>query len=109
MSDQVKRDTAQAAARLRRDIDRFQAEWPERPISAYPPLSFTWEALERQLAALAETPAKQALVTDLVSGTRKQAWAKPSEMVLREILVSAIVVADSGFCPSEEEASDPMT
>ncbi|MDO1560098.1 hypothetical protein Q0812_11735 [Brevundimonas sp. 2R-24] len=109
MSEQVKRSTIQAAARLRRDVGRFEDRWPVISASAFPPLSFTWEQLERQLSSLATTPVKQRMASDLVSGTRKQAWAKPSEMVLQEILLIAAILADDGFNPSQEEDSDPMT
>ena len=85
MSEQAKRSAILAAVRLRRDVDRFEDRWPAISASAFPSLSFTWEQLERQLANLATTPGKRAMASDLVSGTRKQAWAKPSEMVLQEI------------------------
>lgn len=109
MSDLVRRTSVKAAERLKRDIDRFQSRWPSEPTSAHPPLTLTWEQLERQLSALVESSTKRELVSALVSGTRKQAWAKPPEMVLREILLIATTLADDAFCPSEEEASDPMT
>ena len=109
MSEQAKRSAISAAARLRRDVDRFEDRWPAISASAFPSLSFTWEQLERQLANLATTPGKRAMASDLVSGTRKQAWAKPQEMVLQEILLIAAILADDGFSPSQEEASDPMS
>ena len=109
MSEQAKRNAIQAVARLRRDVDRFEDRWPAISASAFPSLSFSWEQLDRQLAGLATTPVKRAMVSDLVSGTRKQAWAKPPEMVLQEILLIAAILADDGFRPSQEEASDPMT
>jgi hypothetical protein len=68
-----------------------------------PALSFTWEALERQLTELAITPAQKDLVATLVSATRKQAAFKPSEMVLREVLCIASVLMDETFHPGCEE------
>ncbi len=60
-------------------------------------LSFTWDALERQLVDLAVTPMQQGLAPTLVSGTRKQAMFKPPERVLREILCIASVLMDETF------------
>jgi hypothetical protein len=62
-------------------------------------LTFTWEALERQLTDLAMTPTQRGLVKTLVSGTRKQAAFKPMEQVLREVLCIASVLMDETFHP----------
>lgn len=97
------------ALRTRQDIDQFVAKWPELPRSAYPLVSFSWEQLERQLADLAETPVKRELAVLLVSGTRKQAWAKPPEMVLRELLAIAATLSDESFHPSVGGETDTMT
>jgi hypothetical protein len=65
--------------------------------------TFTWEALERQLADLAMSQAQKALVHSLVSATRKQAAFKPAELVLREIFCIASVLMDETFHPETEE------
>jgi len=44
----------------------------------------------------------------LVSGTRKLAPFKPSEMVLREILCMTWVLLDENFKPDPEQASAEM-
>lgn len=62
-------------------------------------LRWTWEALERQLESLADSPSKKRMVPPLVSATRKQAWCKPDEMVLREILLLAGLLQDGSFQP----------
>ena len=71
---------------------------------------FTWEQLERQLKDLTDTPEKARLVGPLVSGLRKQAPWKPSEMVLREVLCLAWTLMDEAFKPGlfpGEEADMP--
>ena len=60
---------------------------------------FTWAQLERQLADLAESPAKAAMARDLVSALRKMSQFKPPEMVLREILCMSWALLDEGFQP----------
>jgi len=60
---------------------------------------FTWEALERQLIALAVTPTQRALVPTLVSATRKQSQVLSAEQVLRELLCIASVMMDETFHP----------
>ena len=62
-------------------------------------LTFTWEALERQLSELAVTPTQRGLVQTLISATRKQAGFKPAELVLREVLCIASVLMDETFHP----------
>ncbi len=79
-----------------------------KPEAAPPPhqastLTFTWEALERQLADLAVTSQQRALVKTLVSGTRKQAAFKPPELILREVLCIASVLMDETFRPDSKE------
>jgi hypothetical protein len=87
---------------IRQETDRFVSRFPE-PDRKTPALSITWESLERQLESLAGTPQRKTLVEPLLSATRKQAWCKPPEMVLREILVIAGVLQDENFQPGEAE------
>jgi hypothetical protein len=97
------------ALRLRREIDEFEARWPEpeaRGEEALP--SFSWAQLERQLVDLAATPAQAAMAKHLVSGTQKLAPFKPTEMVLREILCMTWVLLDENF-KSEAEAGSALT
>ncbi|MCC7266358.1 MAG: helix-turn-helix transcriptional regulator [Caulobacteraceae bacterium] len=75
--------------------------------SSHSPVVFSWEQLERQLTALAATPAQAAMCRDLVSGVRKQAPGKPSEMILREVLCLAGVIMDETFRP--EFGEDAMS
>jgi hypothetical protein len=93
-----------------REAESFLQQFPH-PEQATPALSVTWEALERQLASLAGCPRKKALVGPLLSATRKQAWCKPPEMVLREVLVIAGVLQDESFSPGPDETggASPMT
>ena len=98
---------------IREETHEFLARFPQAE-QATPAVSMTWEALERQLTSLAGCPGKKALVAPLLSATRKQAWCKPSEMVLREILVIASVLQDESFepdlPPDEPHGGDfPMT
>ena len=99
---------------IRRESERFLERFP-KPLQATPALSVNWETLERQLVSLAGCPAKKALVEPLLSATRKQAWCKPPEMVLREILVIAGVLQDESFTPGQDPDFDatggasPMT
>ena len=71
---------------------------------------FTWDQLERQLEDLTDSPAKARIVRPLVSGLRKQAHFKPSELVLRELLCLAWTLMDETFQPGlfpGEEAEMP--
>jgi hypothetical protein len=65
-------------------------------------LTFTWDALERQLADLAVTPTQRGLAPTLVSATRKLAGFKPPELVLREVLCIAAVLMDETFYPETD-------
>ena len=96
------------ALRLKREIDAFEARWPnsERREEVIP--SFSWEQLERQLVDLAATPAQASMARHLVSATRKLAPFKPAEMVLREILCMTWVLLDENF-KSEAEAGSALT
>ena len=85
---------------LHGEVARFRRAWPEPDEPQRPMPSFSWEALERQLADLAATPEKAEAARTLVSATRKQAKFKPAEMVLREVLEAAFVVMDEDFMPS---------
>ena len=91
------------ALRLRREIDDFEARWPTAATREEALPGFTWTQLERQLVDLAATPAQAAMAKHLVSGTRKLAAFKPSEMVLREILCMTWVLLDENF-KTEPEA-----
>ena len=98
---------------IRGETDEFLSRFPE-PRQTTPAVAVSWEVLERQLTSLAGCPAKQALVQPLLSATRKQAWCKPPEMVIREILVIAGVLQDESFEPGlQDEARHggdyPMT
>lgn len=92
---------------LRREAVRFERQWPPMEASAYPPISFTWEQLERQLCALTVAPSQVSMCRELVSGVRKQAPWKPPEMVLREILCLAGVLMDESFRPEPGSESGP--
>jgi hypothetical protein len=85
------------ALRLRREIDDFEARWPIEATREEALPGFTWTQLERQLVDLAATPAQASMAKHLVSGTRKLAAFKPSEMVLREILCMTWVLLDENF------------
>ena len=81
------------AKELRSDLARFQDRWS--PLQdAEPCLSFSWEALERQLVELAPTDLQAELVHRLVARTKIYAELKPAEMVLREVLSIAALVLD---------------
>ena len=96
------------ALRLRREIEAFEARWPnaERRDEMIP--VFTWDQLERQLVDLSATPAQASMARHLVSATRKLAPFKPPEMVLREILCMTWVLLDENFKP-EPDIDSPET
>lgn len=96
------------ALRLKREIDAFEARWPnsERREELIP--SFSWEQLERQLVDLAATPTQASMAKHLVSATRKLAPFKPSEMVLREILCMTWVLLDENF-KADTDPGSPET
>ena len=96
------------ALRLRREIDDFEARWPTDPAKEETLPAFTWSQLERQLIDLAATPAQAKMAEHLVSGTRKLAAFKPSEMVLREILCMTWVLLDENFKSEAEAGSAEM-
>ncbi|WP_233247697.1 hypothetical protein [Caulobacter endophyticus] len=76
-------------------MNAFEQAWPPLPPEpALPP--FGWSQLQRQLTDLAP-PDLSPLVADLVSAIRKEAAAKPAEMVLREVLTITATVLDEGF------------
>lgn len=97
------------AAKLSREVTSFQSRWPEPTGEQQMVPQVSWMQLERQLADLADTPVKQAMARDLVSGTRKMARFKPPEMVLREILCLAWALLDESFQPQDEGGSAEMT
>jgi len=96
------------ALRLRREIDEFQAKWPDQAQREESIPTFSWEQLERQLVDLAATPTQASMARHLVSATRKLAPFKPSEMVLREILCMTWVLLDENFRPEAEAGSDEI-
>ena len=85
------------ALRLRREIDDFEARWPDMEARQETLPSFSWTQLERQLVDLAATPAQADMARHLVSATQKLAPFKPAEMVLREILCLTWVLLDENF------------
>jgi hypothetical protein len=96
------------ALRLRREIDDFEARWPTTATREETLPTFTWTQLERQLTDLAATPAQARMVEHLVSGSRKLAAFKPSEMVLREILCMTWVLLDENFKAEPHDGSREM-
>lgn len=95
-----KEDAASAALRLHEETQRFLRTWPRLEEGAPMP-TFTWQALERQLAGLSLDQNGAELASGLVSALRRQADHKPAEMVLREVLCLAAAVAK----PSHPESS----
>ncbi len=96
------------ALRLRREIDDFEARWPTPAAREEALPTFTWAQLERQLVDLAATPAQAKMARHLVSGTRKLAAFKPSEMVLREVLCMTWVLLDENFKAEPDQGSVEM-
>lgn len=83
------------ARQIRQAADAFLRDWPPPPPEpSVPP--FGWSQLRRQLTDLAP-PELAPLVADLISAIRKEASAKPPEMVLREILTITATVLDEDF------------
>lgn len=95
-TDQQRAAIGQALS-LRRDVLRFQNDWPRPNRTDELAPAFTWTELERQLSSLAAGPRGASMASDLVNATRKQARFKPPEMVLREILCVAGVLMDESF------------
>ena len=94
------------AGRLRREIERFENQMPVAGPAGAPTPPFTWDQAARQMADLAG-PARAELASDLVSTTRRQAWCKPPEMVLRELLLLAATLSDDSRRPGRGEAAGP--
>lgn len=105
----TRRADVERALRLRREVEAFERRWPEYRIDQPMVPGFAWSQLERQLADLVDTPAKQAMARELVSATRKMARFKPPEMILREILCLSWALLDESFQPEPEEGSAEMT
>lgn len=97
------------ALRLKREIEAFEARWPNGARRDEMIPGFTWDQLERQLADLSATPAQASMARHLVSATRKLAPFKPAEMVLREILCMTWVLLDENFKPEPDTDSDETT
>lgn len=91
------------ARQIRQAVTAFEQAWPALPPEPPVPV-FGWSQLQRQLTDLAP-PELSPLVADLVSAIRKEAAAKPAEMVLREILTITATVLDDGF--REKYAEEP--
>jgi len=104
----IRRTDVERALRLHREVEAFERRWPEYRTDQPMVPGFSWSQLERQLADLVDTPAKQAMARDLVSATRKMARFKPPEMVLREILCLSWALLDEGFQPEPGEGSAEM-
>lgn len=102
-----RRGAVRQAMRTQREAEAFARRWPtpDTPEPMLPAVS--WAQLERQLADLAETPAKAAMARELVSGTRKLAAFKPPEMVLREVLCLAWALLDESFQPEGGSGETP--
>jgi hypothetical protein len=77
-------------------VAAFSSRWPT-PVERAQELSFSWDALERQLADLAVSPTQAEMTHHLVSAVRSLAAMQPPEMVLRDILVIAGVMLDDTF------------
>lgn len=105
MTEPATREVISNAIQLRREVESFLDRWPEGAAPSGPMPSISWRQLERQLADLATTPAKQQMAGPLVSATRKQAPFKPPEMVIREILCIAAVLMDESFDPDAREGA----
>lgn len=105
----IRRADVERALRLRREVEAFERRWPEYRTDQPMAPGFSWGQLERQLADLVDTPAKQAMARELVSATRKMARFKPPEMVLREILCLSWALLDESFQPEPGEGSAEMT
>jgi len=106
MRDPKQTPAQQSGTPTRGEIILFKARAAGAPMETSPEtpaLTFTWEALERQLTALAVSDRCKALAPTLVSATRKQATFKPPELVLREVLCIASVLMDESFHPDGEE------
>jgi hypothetical protein len=85
------------ALEIRASVERFADRWAPLPASE-PCLTFSWEALERQLVELAPSDLQAELVHRLVARTKVYAELKPGEMVLREVLcIAALVLDDSNL------------
>jgi len=81
------------ALELRAEVERFTDRWS--PLAETEScLTFSWEALERQLVELAPTDLQAELVHRLVERTKVYAGLKPAEMVLREVLCFTALVLD---------------
>jgi hypothetical protein len=99
-SDDEPRKAIRQAAHLGREIEHFEAKWPE--VRTEDPIpTFSWQHLERQLVDLSASKQQAAMVGPLISATRKLAQFKPPEMVLREILCLTWVLMDENFRPGQ--------
>jgi len=93
------------AGRLRREIERFERQMPAQGPAGAPTPPFSWDQVARQMADLAG-PERAILATDLVSAARRQAWCKPPEMVLREVLLLAATLCDDSCRHGPAAAAD---
>ena len=99
--------TTEGLLRIREEVERLLVDTMdlEAPLPR-----FTWALVERQLTELAASDEIRASVATHVSAHRKQAWAKPPELVLRELLCLAWVMLDEDYRPGvDSEGEDAMT
>lgn len=96
--DQLKA-TTEGLLRIREEVERLLVDTMdlEAPLPR-----FTWAQVERQLTELAASDEIRASVRTHVAAHRKQAWCKPPELVLRELLCLAWVMLDEDYRPGVE-------
>jgi hypothetical protein len=92
------------ALELRADVERFQGRWGAAS-EGEACLTFSWEALERELVDLAPSDLQAELARRLIMRTKTYAELKPAEMVLREIISIAALLLDESSL--EVRASAP--
>lgn len=92
-SDEATR-SASLVMRVADEVMQFERTFPRafEPEDVLGGLS--WRQLERQLQDLAANAHLVAFVPEFLRGVRKTAGLRPSEMVLREILVFAAIIMD---------------
>ena len=108
------RASIQRARHLDHEVAAFNRRWaaPTQGFTALPVLS--WEQLERQITDLALRTEAAETALRALQGWRSIAWAVPSEMLLREILITAWAAMDESFLakpmsPDEDDGEEfPM-
>ncbi len=97
------RDRVAYAQWCMKEIEQFQAAFPEPIVCQTPLPRFTWEQLERQMTYLAGTPERRAMVANRIASIRRLSQGKPEEMILQELLIEAWVLLDEEpYQPSQE-------